>query len=75
MVYRAARTEYKSEKKCFADERSTPYFGIQASFQRENQDAVASHVLVSLLSLFNQDNPLSTNVAEAYPAIDNSAIT
>jgi hypothetical protein len=49
-----------------------PIFRHQASFQREHQDPIGPHVFVGLLSVFNHDDPLPTNVAEAYPAIDNS---
>jgi len=49
-----------------------PIFRHQASFQREHQDPIVSHVFVILVGLFIQDDSLQTNVAEAYPEIDNS---
>lgn len=47
-----------------------PIFRHSASFQQEVY--IGSHVFVNLLGLFTQDDPLQTNVAEAYPEIDNS---
>ena len=49
-----------------------PMFQYRTQFEIENRLTKASHHFVDLLVDFNHDDLLPTNVAEAYPAIDNS---